>query len=299
MTAISPFVVINSQCVLGEGPCYLPEHDVLHWVDIKGQALHQYHLSSQQHRCIIMPDMLCWVLPCENGELLAGMHQQLVTLCAPDYTPKPLLTLSSEPHHNRLNDAKTDRRGNVIFGTMDNLEALPTGVLYRLRAGLPKPLDSGYVVSNGPAFSLNGEVIYAASSSKRLIKRFTLDTDGNPVSIENWITFDDDMGYPDGMTVDSEDHLWVAAWAGGAVYRFNPKGELVFTLPVPALQVTSVAFVGHDYKTLAVTSARIGLDDKTLKQYPHSGATFLFDVGVSGVAEAPVRHSVLTDALRV
>ncbi len=296
MTAISPFVVIDSQCVLGEGPCYLPERDVLHWVDIKGQALHEYHLSSQHHRYITMPDMLCWVLACENGALLAGMHQRLVTLHGPHFVPKPFIQLINEPHHNRLNDAKTDRKGNVIFGTMDNDEAQPTGVIYRLHAGKPKPLDSGYVVSNGPAFSLNGEVMYAASSSERLIKRFALDTDGNPVSIENWIIFDNDMGYPDGMAVDSEDHLWVAAWAGSAVYRFNPEGELVFTLPVPALQVTSVAFVGHDYTILAVTSARIGLDDNMLKQYPHSGATFLFDVGVSGVAETPVRDSVLTDA---
>ena len=54
------------------------------------------------------------------------------------------------------------------------------------------------------------------------------------------------MGFPDGMTVDSEDHLWVAAWNGYGVYRFAPNGEQVQFIRLPAPRVTSVAFVGEE-----------------------------------------------------
>ena len=30
-------------------------------------------------------------------------------------------------------------------------------------------------------------------------------------------------GFPDGMTIDTEDKLWVACFNAGAVYKFDPE----------------------------------------------------------------------------
>ena len=55
---------------------------------------------------------------------------------------------------NRLNDGKTDPRGRLWFGSMDNLERnIESGSLYCLdnNCKLTK-VDSNYMITNGPAF---------------------------------------------------------------------------------------------------------------------------------------------------
>jgi sugar lactone lactonase YvrE len=68
-------------------------------------------------------------------------------------------------------------------------------------------------------------------------------------------------GYPDGIAMDAEDHLWMAVWGAGQVRRYDPSGALVETLVTDAPNTSSVAFAGEDLKTLVVTTASIDLPD--------------------------------------
>ena len=56
----------------------------------------------------------------------------------------------------------------------------------------------------------------------------------------------DDEGVPDGMTVDSEDCIWVAQFGGARVTRYSPAGEILQVLPMPALNITSCTFAGAE-----------------------------------------------------
>ena len=51
---------------------------------------------------------------------------------------------------------------------------------------------------------------------------------------------------PDGLCVDSDDHVWVASWGGSRVLRLSPAGEVVAEVRLPAPHVSSVAFGGDD-----------------------------------------------------
>ena len=59
----------------------------------------------------------------------------------------------------------------------------------------------------------------------------------------------------DGMTVDAEDHLWVAIFGAGEVRRYAPSGELTQVIELPVPGVTSCAFGGEDMADLYITSA--------------------------------------------
>ncbi len=59
------------------------------------------------------------------------------------------------------------------------------------------------------------------------------------------------------MTVDDEGRLWSAVWGAGRIRCHAPDGTLLLTVPVPALQPTSVCPTGSE---LLVTTARYGLD---------------------------------------
>jgi sugar lactone lactonase YvrE len=86
------------------------------------------------------------------------------------------------------------------------------------------------------------------------------------------------------MTIDAEDMIWVAQWAGWGVSRFNPRtGELLQRIDVPAAQVTACAFGGPDLEDLYITTARRGIEGAALERQPHAGSLFHAKPGVRGV----------------
>jgi len=54
-------------------------------------------------------------------------------------------------------------------------------------------------------------------------------------------------------------------------------------IQVPADQVTSVCFAGKNLDELYITSARDGLDEKTLSAKPLAGSMFVVKPGVKGL----------------
>lgn len=68
------------------------------------------------------------------------------------------------------------------------------------------------------------------------------------------------------------------------------NGKLLNHVPIPALQVTSVAFGGPQLDELYVTSANIAFSDEWMQNYPSSGATFrVTGVGVKGYPGQPLK----------
>ena len=59
----------------------------------------------------------------------------------------------------------------------------------------------------------------------------------------------------DGMTVDAEGGVWVAALLAGEVQRFRSDGTLDFAIPIPQKKVLSVVFGGSDLRDVYVVTA--------------------------------------------
>ena len=94
----------------------------------------------------------------------------------------------------------------------------------------------------------------------------------------------EELGFPDGMTIDAEDMVWAGMWNGNAVIRFNPKtGEILQKIEIPAHNVTSCAFGGENLETLYVTTAKIDMTNEELEKYPLAGSVFKVNPGVKGV----------------
>jgi len=99
----------------------------------------------------------------------------------------------------------------------------------------------------------------------------------------------DDIGTPDGLTVDSAGDLWVAIYGGGQVRRYSPDGVLREVLAVPAAQTTSCAFAGARLDRLYVTTATEGWTDEERLAEPGAGLVYRFDTDVTGVPAAAFR----------
>lgn len=266
--------------VLGEGPLYSPARQALFWTDIKGPALNRLDLVSAEVSRWDMPLMLGWLIEREGADsFLCGVETGFAWLDLDPLTVTPFF--DPEPHlpGNRLNDAKTDAHGAVYAGTMHKEGAGLEGAFYRLASDLSvRKLDSDYGVANGPAFSLDGRVLYHTDSNRRTIYAFDVEPDGGLCNKRAFITFADDWGYPDGMTLDAEGGLWVAHWDGARISRFLPDGVIDRSIAMPCSRPTSIAFAGSDFGRMFVTSTSEDRLDE-----PLSGALFELSPGVRGL----------------
>lgn len=279
-------MIIPCQCLLGEGPYFSRTFNCLLWVDILGGTLYRLDWTQKTLKTYLMPEPICWVMETTERRLIAGFERGIYYLDNSTLQPIELYPLPELAINNRLNDAKTDRNGYLFFGTMDKHEKRNTGALYRFgHQQVPTIVDNDYVISNGPAVSISGCTLYSTESSTKTIYQFDLDESGGISNKRVFAQFENGMGFPDGMTVDSEDHLWVAAWDGFGIYRYTPAGKKIQFINLPVPRITSVTFIGENLEYLAVTSARVGLDEEMIKAYPYSGAIFILDLKVKGVLE--------------
>lgn len=76
-----------------------------------------------------------------------------------------------------------------------------------------------------------------------------------PRSQRRFVISPEEDGFPDGMTVDGEDHPLSAHRDTELVVRYSPAGEEAVRVPVPSKRPTSLDFGGWTMETLFITSA--------------------------------------------
>lgn len=271
--------------LLGEGPVWVARNEALYWVDIVSGKL--FRRVSGRTDVLDPGRTLCSIVPRLKGGFVGGSLDGLVAI-GEDFAVTPLVHPEVDQPGNRFNDGKVDRAGRFWAGTMDRKESKDTGSLYRLDPDLTcTRVDSGYSVTNGPAFSVDGRTMYHTDSGRQTIFAFDLDDAGGASNRRVLTRFGSGDGYPDGMTVDAEDCLWVAFWDGWCVRRLSARGERLQEIAVPVQRPTSCAFGGKDLGQLFITSARRDLTAAEMERQPQAGGLFCVKPGVTGIAECP------------
>ena len=279
--------IADVHALLGEGPLWVQRERALYWVDIKGRKV--FRLGDDgQLREWPTPLRVGSLAPRAGGGFIAGTEDGIADVGLD--TGRFDIIFNPEGHlpDNRFNDGKVDRRGRFWAGSMDDREREASGTLYVLEAGSePIAVDTSYNVTNGPAFSPAGDIMYHNDSARQVTYAFDIGADGKAANRRVFLQFGAGDGYPDGMTVDEEGCLWIAFWDGWAVRRYSPAGEWLQTVRLPVARPTSCAFGGIDLDRLYVTSASIGLDEEALEMQPNAGGLFMVKPGVRGLADVP------------
>ena len=196
------------------------------------------------------------------------------------YVPYTNNTITFE---QALDKAEAPMRGFMLKQTRQSDFALFSR-LARLDPDLQcTVVEAGIYIANGPAIAPDARWMLHTDSFLNTVYRYTLDALGNITDKSVWRVFSEDEGTPDGMTLDSEGRVWIAFWGGACIRCFTPDAECLQTIAIPASQVTSISFGGADLQTMLVTTARVGLGDAELAQYPLSGSVFTLRTGATGV----------------
>jgi D-xylonolactonase len=270
---------------LGEGPLWDAARDVLWWVDIKSPTLHAHHLGSGANHAQPLPYRLTALGLAVDADLVAvgdGGFVRLSVSADLQVSIAEVIAPLILPQDMRFNDGKVDAAGRFWAGSMEKAEVAARGSLYRLdRQRQVSVVRSKIGVPNGPCFLADGTMLFT-DSLRRQIAALTLDGAGDPISEQLFAQFTPDQGYPDGMTVDAEDHVWIAFWDGGCLRRLSRTGQVVAEITLPVQRPTCPTFGGHHLERLFVTSATTGLSAAQRQQQPFAGGLLALDPGVVG-----------------
>lgn len=271
---------------LGEGITWDPVRRELVWVDILAGTLHRGVLAAsgmiEPTDVLRFGETVAAVGIARSGDMMvAGARDAIV--CRRDGTVTERRKLIRGPGR-RLNDGKPDPVGRFLVGTMSHDFRSRTDSLLRLDTdGAVAVLDDDLTVSNGLGWAANGTRMFSVDTvSRRIFCRDYDPASGDVGPRSVFATVAD--GLPDGLTVDADDHVWVALWGAGRVLRLDPTGAVVGIVRVPAPHVSSVAFAGRNLHTLVITTARDGLSSEDLAEFPLSGRIFTAAPPVRGVA---------------
>lgn len=294
MNAITPVCVWQAGAQLGEGPVWVACERSIYFVDIKLCQVHRFNVDTGERRSWRAPAQPGFVVPHEEGSMLAGLQGGLYRFTPEDGGFVLALPVETDQPGNRLNDGYVDAQGRLWFGSMDDAETSHTGVLYRADAdadGTVSAQDRGYVITNGPAMSPDGCTLYHVDTLRRAIYAFDVADDGE-LTRRRLFAAHLEPGYPDGLAVDSQGYVWSASFGGGRIERYAPDGTSVGRVVFPCSNVTKLAFGGDDLCTVYATTARKGLDAGALAREPLAGGLFSFRVPVTGQTQALCRVAV-------
>jgi sugar lactone lactonase YvrE len=130
----------------------------------------------------------------------------------------------------------------------------------------------GVSISNGLDWTADGRRMYYVDTPTGSIDVFDFDMESGSLRHRRpFVRVAKEHGWPDGLTVDAEEHVWVALWSGGCVHRYAPDGALDRVLKLPVTHPTSCTFGGADLGDLYITTARVALDAEARAAQPDAG----------------------------
>lgn len=219
------------------------------------------------------------LLSCEGAEMGPGGRRRVVRTDLKTGEVTVLTERYEDARYNSPNDVVVDGQGRIYFtdpcyGDRSAMEMEIEGV-YRidqdgsvtrilLQPSIQRP--------NGIAITPDDRTLYLVDSNpnaggNRKIWAFDLSASGSVSNQRLVYDFAPSRG-GDGMRLDMEGNLWIAAGINRArregettdhpagVYVISPAGKLLGCIPVPEDLITNLAFGERDKKTLYITAGK-------------------------------------------
>tara|TARA_R110002050_G_scaffold85490_9_gene182441 strand:+ start:261 stop:1265 length:1005 start_codon:yes stop_codon:yes gene_type:complete len=276
----------QTKAELGEGAIWNYKTKELYWIDIEGKSLNIYNPKTNLNKVLETPSRIGTVVPKNSKEALIALEDGIHTIDLETGTTSIFLNMKDALKGRRLNDGKCDPSGRFWVGSMHFSQTKGEAKLFCItnEPNIETKIDS-VTISNGIVWTADKKTMYYIDTPTSQIKAYDFNNEtGEIFNGRVAVEIPENLGFPDGMTIDEEDMVWVGMWNGNAVIRFNPKtGKVLQRIQVPAHNITSCAFGGDKLETLYITSARLDMTEEELKQYPLAGSVFKVVPGVKGV----------------
>ena len=279
---LKPECIWKCNLILGESTLWISRFDTIFFVDIKKKKILSLHTKKNKKNIFKVDKEIGFISFIEKNIFVFGLKSEIRIVDLKKRETIISIPIELNKPNNRINDGKVDPSGRLWFGTMDNFEKKQTGSLYCLDSyfNLHK-VDSKYFITNGPAF-IDKDNFYHTDSKKKIIYRIRINKKFKIVKKTIFLKFSKSEGSPDGMTTDIKNNLWVCHYHASKISVYDLKGNKIHQIKLPAKNITNCTFGGHDNRELFVSTARKGMSNKEIKQFPLSGSLFKIKTNLKG-----------------
>ena len=277
--------IADLRCRIGESPLYDERTGRLYFVDILGRLIYCREAESGALHSWSFESEVCSLGLAASGRLVVALRDHVVLFDPASEETQGLCEIEADNPGTRLNDGRVGPDGAFWVGSMDDrADKSATAALYRVDAsGRVERKIEGLVISNGLAWTADGELMFHADSRGPWIDRWRFDRTTGEISERTRVAEPDIIvGRPDGGSCDVEGYYWSAGVSAGHLNRFSPDGRLAASYDVPVPAPTMPCFGGPDFRTLYLTSLREGRSSALLQRVPQSGAVFSAAAPVAG-----------------
>lgn len=268
----------------GEGPCWWPTGE-LKYVDMSAGDVLTLTADGTVHR-VHCGTVAAALRPRAGGGAVVALERCFALARDDDLSDLTPLPEVWDGSGVRFNDGGCDPQGRFYCGTMAYAKTPGAASMFRLSPGADggyatERLWGGATISNGFMFSPDGSLAYYNDSATRRTDVFDYDPQHGLTHRRPFAGFEDadDEVVPDGLCVDSEGAVWVAAWAGSQVRRYLADGRLDGVVEVGASRVSACTFGGPALDILYITTSKEGVPAGA---EPAAGALFAARPGVVG-----------------
>jgi len=283
-----PKCIWKSKTLLGEGTLWVKRLNSIFFVDIKKKKIFILNIKNHKKKIIKVNKEIGFLSYIKKNIFILGLKGELRIVDLKNKKNIKSIFIEEDKPLNRLNDGKTDPKGRLWFGSMDNLERkVEHGSLYCLEKNFElTKVDSNYMITNGPAF-IDEKNFYHTDSRKKTIYKIKIDNNLNIIRKNIFKKFSKSEGSPDGMTIDRLSNLWVCHFGGACISVFNKKGKKIHKIKLPAKNITNCTFGGSKNSDLYITTALKGLKKGDIKKYHLSGSLFKIKTNTKGILSKP------------
>lgn len=265
----------------GEGPLWNGSR--LLYVDIEAYKIVAFDPVAETEKIWDVGQRVGTVVPRASGGLVWAGDEGIFSLDEGSGQSALICNPEAGIQTNRFNDGKCDPAGRFWAGTMHlGPQRAATGSLWCLHPdGRCERKFGPVTISNGIVWTRDKQTMYYIDTPRKNVLAFDYD-DATGVIANERIAIDcaSFAGVPDGMTIDTEDRLWIAFCHGAKVLCIDPlTGVVLEEIPFPCLETTACAFGGPDLADLYVTT---GQSEKT-KNEPLAGRLFVCQTGARGL----------------
>lgn len=274
---MTPQVLLDGLC-FPEGPRW---HDGKLWFsDMHAQRVVQVGTDGRAETVAEVPNQpsgLGW-LP--DGRLLvvSMLDRRLLRLDESGLTEVADLS-GVAPHH--CNDMVVDAEGRAYIGNFGfdlhgGAAPVPTALACVTPDGAVREVADDLLFPNGTVITPDGRTLVVAETFAARLTAFDVEGDGSLANRRVWAQLE---GIPDGICLDAEGCIWVAAPTSSQVMRVRPGGEVTHRVRV-STDAFACALGGPERRTLFVCTA--GDHDPRVCRERRDGRIEMVEVEVPG-----------------
>lgn len=284
-------LILDAKAVMAETPVWDSRIGKLYWTDLSAGDIHRFDPETNKDKIWRTLQPIGGVCLCDNENyVLCAIESGLYILDLRTGMLDFLLCPEKRMGY-KFNDTRIDPVGRIFTSSVSKYLGTPKytpdmlGAFYMVDTNFSiKMLVGGITQYNGIVWNRSATKMFVVNTQDQTLIQFDYDLDKGPVSGPKTVLDLTSIGMPDGISIDSEDNLYICHWSK-KISVWDKDLKLSNMLITPVENVCCGGFGGADMDTFFIGTASYGCCESNRKSNLGAGGIFCAGSSIRGVAD--------------